>query len=244
VTQLEVLDRKNRWKLHRTILSGFLKKYFADKGSTVDILEAGCGETWNLDLEGIDYVLTGLDSSKEALEVRKHKQHDLDKAIVADLRTVELSDDEYDVIYCSYVLEHVKGAEEVLHKFFRWLKPKGVLVLLIPDRDTVVGFISRLAPFWSHVFFYKYIRKDRNAGKLGHCPFRTYYDKIISRRGIHAYCQSHGHRILVEYADYFDSIGVFGVFSRLFAAFFKLVEIASLKRLSCSHSGLIYVIEK
>ena len=131
---------KKRWNLQRSVLSSFLKEYFHNSDK-VKILEAGCGKKWNLNLEGIDYELTGVDISKEALEIRKYQQQDLDIIITGDLRTIELNNAKYDVVYCSNVLEHINGAEKVLDKLFRWIKPNGFLLLLTPDKDTVFGFI-------------------------------------------------------------------------------------------------------
>ncbi|UCF79208.1 MAG: class I SAM-dependent methyltransferase [Candidatus Eiseniibacteriota bacterium] len=242
--RLEVLDSRSRWKLQRAILSSFLIDYFSSTQERIHVLEAGCGTAWNLDLGTLDFVLTGLDVSEEALELRQHQQNDLDEIVVGDLQTIELSDAQYDMIYCSYVLEHVSGAEEVLNKLFRWLKPNRLLVLLIPDRDTVLGFITRCTPFWSHVFFYKYIRRLPNAGKPGQVPFQTYYDKVVSRRGIHDYCRSRGHKILLEYGHAFNSSRTFGVFAPLLDILLKLIELISFRRLSSDHSGLVYVIEK
>jgi SAM-dependent methyltransferase len=242
--RLEILDANRRWELHRTILSKFLNEYFSAWEGKVKILEAGCGEMWNLDLDRMDYVLTGIDVSRAALETRRLRAGDLDEEILGDLQTIELRAATYDVIYCSYLLEHINGAEEVLQRLFKWLKADGLLVLLIPDRDTVLGLFSRLVPLWGKVLFYKYVRKDPAAGTPGHVPFPTYYDKIVSRRGIHQFCRSNGHTIVLEYADRLNSKRLFGAFYFVWEALCRLIEIASLKKLSSSHISLIYVIRK
>ena len=87
------------------------------------------------------------------------------------------------MIYNSYVLEHIDGADGVQAKFSNWLKPGGILILRIPDRDSVRGFVARLTPFWFHVFYVKYIVGLRQAGTTGFGPFRTFYDPIVSQGG-------------------------------------------------------------
>lgn len=242
--RLEVFDVKTRWKLQRMVLSNYIKDYFSGKENTVNILEAGCGRMWNLDLGGMDYKLTGVDISKEALEKRKYQQQDLGEIIIGDLRTIEQNNAAYDVVYSSYVLEHVDGAEKVLHKFFRWLKPSGLLVLLIPDRNSVFGFITRITPFWFHVFYKKYIANHPNAGKPGHDPFPTFYDKIVSRRGIHNYCLNNGYNIKLEYGVKTNTKKIFGSCSSLVDILLKLFEVISFRKLSSGHCGLIYIIQK
>jgi hypothetical protein len=88
----------------------FVKNQIISQAShceSLNILEAGCGRRWPYDLAGIKYTLTGVDVDKEALEARKNIQSDLREEIVGDLCTVDLGAEVYDVIYCSYVLEHV-----------------------------------------------------------------------------------------------------------------------------------------
>ena len=94
------------------------------------------------------YKLTGVDIDKHALEHRKSAEKDLDDAIVADLRSVDLPSNAYDVIYNAYVLEHIDGAEQVLQKFLNWLKPNGALIICIPDRYSAYGFFAYHTPHW------------------------------------------------------------------------------------------------
>lgn len=242
--ELEILDEKDYWEAWHNGLSNFIKEYYLRNKNTLNILEAGCGRQWVLDMNGINYVLTGVDISKEALELRKYRQQDLHKIILGDLTTIELNKAQYDVVYCSYVLEHINGAKEVLDKFFTWLKPNGLVLLLIPDRNTLPGFLTRITPHGFHIFFYKYLKKEPNAGKPGYNPFPTYHDKIVSRQGIYNYCKRHGYKILGEYGSKFDINKLFGVFSPLFGILFKLIELISFRKLNSKYHDILFVIEK
>ena len=132
----------------------------------------------------------------------------------------------------------------MLDKFFRWLKPHDFLVLVIPDRNTVFGFLTRITPFWFHVLFYKYVMRSPNAGKPAHAPFSTFYDRVVSMQGIREYIDRHGHRIHLEYACKPDTHRIFGVTSSIFEILSKFGEVVSFGRLASNHSALIYVIEK
>ena len=174
----------------RSILTRHLERMGSARGE-LTILEAGCGNSCQLDLSGVEAHLIGVDSSEHALRIRE-QAGDLDRAVIGDLRTVELDEGAFDVIYNSFVLEHVENAKQVLENFCRWLKPGGILILRIPDRESAYGFLLRITPFWVHVLYKRYIFGSRNAGKPGYDPFPTVYDSIVSRQGIRRWCVTQG----------------------------------------------------
>jgi len=229
------------WKEEMDTIANHIKRK-ACSNHALGVLEAGCGTEWELDLRGVRYTLTGIDIDKNALDIRKN-QKDLDIAILGDLRTATLKESEYDVIYNSNVLEHIDGAEGVLENFVKWLKPGGVLILRMPNRDSVWGFLTRTTPFWFHVFYKKYIQGNKNAGKPGHDPFPTFFDKVVSRRGIYEFCEKHGLVIIAEYSVRYRPKNRRPLwFIQSWLAW--IVHLASLKRLSVKFANLIYVIEQ
>ena len=151
------------------------------------ILEAGCGRKWPLKLS-VPYTLTGLDLDAEALAARK----DLDEARVGDLRTAEFPARSFDVIYSAFVLEHVRGAHQVLERLVRWLAPGGMLIIQVPERDSAYGFLTRVTPMWAHVLVYRYLLGYDWAGTTGHGPYPTYHDKVVSERGLSEFCRRAG----------------------------------------------------
>lgn len=230
------------WVVEMESMASHVKQK-ALSGGALNILEAGCGTMWGLDLGDVQYTLTGVDIDKNALEIRKNRPKDLDICILGDLRSVRLEENEYDVIYNSYVLEHIDGAEGVLENCLRWLKPGGILILRIPNRDSARGFLTRITPFWFHVLHSKYILGFKDAGKPGHAPFPTFFDKVVSRKGIYEFCKKHG---LVIKAEYIGGAGrgnlrIYSFLSNLIG---WILYLASFTRLSAKEAILIYVIEK
>ena len=209
----------------------------------IQILEAGCGRFWPLKMADVRYELTGIDMDEAALEARKTLYHDLHHAIVGDLRTADLPSEHYDVIYCSYVLEHVHGAEQVLERFVRWLKPGGILVVRVPDRNSIQGFTTRLTPFWFHVLFYRYVEGVREAGKPGFAPYPTAYDKIIASPGMHAFAQRHGLVIQDEvlYGEFRRGNRLMKLF---IGAYARIVQGASFGRVHAKASNITFILEK
>lgn len=203
-------------------------------GRSLHILEAGCGRRWPF--EKGSHIITGIDQDIVALRHRKEMHNDLDHIILGDLRTVEIAKGTFDLIYCSYVLEHLDGAESVLDRFLLWLKPGGLLILKFPDRDSVYGFCTRITPLWVHVLFKRYVQGNRKAGLPGCDPYPTFYDKVVSRSGMLAYAESHELTVLDERG--FSSV------RPLVQLLITLVGWVTFHRLASDHVNLMYVLKK
>jgi SAM-dependent methyltransferase len=225
------------------IFAARIREYAHAHPGILRILEAGCGRRWYLDLAGVDFRLSGVDLNSDSMRMRIEEVGDLDEAIVGDLREVTLSPEFYDVIYCSFVLEHVAGAEQVLDRMLAALKPGGMLLLRIPDGDSVYGFLARNSPYWLHVQYKRRIQRKQLAGTPGWGPFPTVYDSVVSWKGIKSYCAQKG----VEIADAYSSNFHLNHFRRLAAVAdrgLRWVARISHGRLTADHSNLALVICK
>jgi SAM-dependent methyltransferase len=203
----------------------------------LQILEAGCGQKWELDLEGVRYALTGVDLDPAALKIRIEMQKDLDDGIVGDLRCVSLPENSFDVIYSYYVLEHIRNAEAVLRNFLNWLRPGGIAIIKIPDPHSVHGFLTRKTPHWFHVFFYRFVLRNKKAGTPGHGPYPTYYNPVVSRSGMRKFCSDNG-VALVEFGDASEYA------DKLVDYIARLVGTLAFGKLSTRHSDLLYIVRK
>ena len=222
-------------------ISSFVIDHFSHQQNlSLKILEAGCGQKWALDLQDISYELIGVDLSQDAIELRQKKHNDLDQAIVGDLVSVEFPDQEFHIIYTSYVLEHVDGAEKALENFYRWLKPGGLLIIRIPDPATAYSFLAKSLPFSFHVLS-KRLMGAKNAGKPGYDPFPTYFDAVVSRDGIHQFCRRKNLKIRVEYSYGYET---FSPFYPIADWILKILGILSLGKLDANRTDLLFIIEK
>jgi SAM-dependent methyltransferase len=220
-----------------------IREYAGLNPGRLRILEAGCGRRWSLDLSGVEYQLTGVDLNSDSMRMRIDEVGDLDEAIVADLREVSLAPGAYDVVYCSFVLEHVAGAEQVLDKLIAALRPGGLLLLRVPDRDSVYGFLTRHSPHWMHVQYKRRIRRVKQAGTAGRGPFPTVYDLVVSWRGMTAYCAQHRLEIVDAYSSNFH-LDFFGGLAAITDRGLRSVAKLSRGRLTADHNNLAFVIRK
>jgi len=212
-----------------------MREIAAQRGA-LNILEAGCGRRWPINLSGIEHHLTGIDIDDAALAIRVNEVKDLDEAIVGDIRDASIEPETFDIVYSSFVLEHIDDAEDALQNFVRWLKPGGALILKFPDRDSVYGFITRITPFWFHVWYKKYLMGEKNAGKPGFSPYPTYHNRIIARQVFRQWVEESGLQVLDEFG--------FGVLPTYQSAFAKLVAMMSLGSLTAEYRNLFYVLKK
>lgn len=188
--------------------------------------------------------ITGVDADSDALDARVREVDDLEHAIVGDLRELEFPANKFDLVYCCEVLEHIRGAEQVLTKFIEWLKPGGVAILIFPDRETVFGWATRLSPHWLHVAYHRHVLGMEHAGEPGFAPYRTYYDKIISRRGIHAFCAERGCDVALEFGRPPGRADWPGWFFRCYQLAAPLISWISGGKIASTHIGLVYALEK
>ena len=213
-------------------------------GYPLSILEAGCGHRWTLDLSGVEYTLTGVDLDPIALDLRKTKVRDLDVAILGDLCSVELPEASFDVVFSSFVLEHVPRAEIALQNFVRWLRPGGLLVLRLPERDAARGFLTRILPHGVHVLYLRHVRNYKRAGQPGHPPYPTYYHPVLGRERLCRFLAERGVRCVRSYADGFDREGRGVVMQLMVRGILKLTSMFSFGRLTAEYSNLSYIAVK
>lgn len=212
-------------------------------GRPLSILEAGCGQRWTLDLSGVEYTLTGVDRDPVALELRKTRTRDLDVAIVGDLCSVELPDTSFDVVFSSWVLEHVPRADVALKNFVQWLRPGGLMILRLPSLDTARGFLSRVLPYRAHVLFYRYVLGFELAGQPGYAPYPTYHHPVIGRERLCRFLGERGVRCLGCYGDGFRREGS-GVMQIMARGVVKLTSMLSFGSLTADYSDLLYIAVK
>jgi SAM-dependent methyltransferase len=106
--------------------------------------------------------------------------------LLGDLRSVSLPPRTFDVVYCAFLLEHIHNAALVLDRFVAALRPGGLLLLRVRDRDCAAATLDRMAPeplrraLWARL----------HPGEPG--PFPAVYEPLVSARGLQAYAAAHG----------------------------------------------------
>ncbi len=224
-------------------LETYISKEAVGKQS-LRILEAGCGREWHLRPKGVRIELTGLDLDRSALEFRKNVMKDLDEAIVGDLRTAPLPSETFDIVYSSFVLEHIDGAERALDNMVQALKPEGLLIVRVPDLHGAQTFLARRLPHFAAIAYYRYAWNIKKAGQPGFAPYPTHYDRVISAPGFHDYCQRNGLTVIAQFGvgSYTKrGLGLLSWFTPIAA---RLVSIATLGKVHDRYVDLTFIVRK
>ena len=146
-------------------------------------------------LKNIDYTTTDLNSPLADVK--------------ADICNLPFADNEFDVILCNHVLEHIPDDTKAMQELYRVLKPKGIAILQIPqdlsrettfEDDTISDKNERAKIFgqYDHVRVYgrDYFNKLRG---IGFTVEEVDYTATLSYKDITKYCLAKGEIIPVCY---------------------------------------------
>ena len=92
------------------------------------LLEAGCGSASYFDFANVTRTV-GIDISREQLDRNAFVQ----EKILGDIQTYPLARNEFDIVVCWDVLEHLSRPQEALHNLCHAVRPGGVLILGFPN---------------------------------------------------------------------------------------------------------------
>lgn len=154
---------EENWAAARAVLEGLLPQ------RRIAVLEAGGGSHTNVGFLK-DAEFTVVDISPEQIARNPYATHKL----VADLETYTQYPQAYDLIVLNDVLEHMNRPEKALDNLLRHLAPGGFLVVGGPQPTSFKGLFTKFTPHSVHVWFYRAILKEMNAGKPGYAPFKTF----------------------------------------------------------------------
>jgi SAM-dependent methyltransferase len=212
-------------------------------GRQVAVLLGGCQtpvEELGLDKlreSGFDITVTTVDQDDPVTRAAARYR----PAHLGDLRTVPLPPRSLDIVYCGFLLERIVHAPLVLDRFVAALRPGGLLLLRVRDRDSAAAALDRIL----HRFFPGAIRRALwsrlRPGQPG--PFPAVYDPLASARGIQAYALSHG-LVITRRETARNAPGPPGRLSGAVSAAQALVAWLSRGRLTDAHDELLYVIRK
>jgi SAM-dependent methyltransferase len=222
------------------LFSARARQYAQDRPlQDVHVLEAGCGWGTGLDLGGHEHQATGVDLDLPALRAHTAARADLDAWHLGDLRTVPMPPRAYDIVHAPFLIERVPHAELVLDRFVAALRPGGLLLMRLRDRDCAFGFIDRTLPRRLRERMWRGLT-ERSADVP---PPPALYDRVASREGMRWYCAMRGLVIAEEYTSR-DGIDALGAGTGLVGMLCRLVAACSRGRLAADHSEVTLVIRK
>jgi SAM-dependent methyltransferase len=210
----------------------------------VSVLQAGClaplrelgiGE---LAESGVEVSVSVVDADEPiAREVLAQTGDTYDEVIVGDLRTVPLPPRGFDVVYCAHLLERIPYVELVLDRLVAALRPGGLLLIRVSDRESSWALLDRKLPSAIRHAIWQRL----HPGVPG--PFPAVYDRAAADRGITSYALLRGLVITQRSAELTLQAGPRDVPAAVRAACSAITWL-SRGRLTADQHDLLYVIRK
>jgi SAM-dependent methyltransferase len=140
----------------------------------VMILEAGCGSTSHQEWP-FDAVIAGIDVDPEQLEYNKR----VTRKILGDLQSFELPPNEFDIVVCVDVLEHLRFPEKALANMTRTVKPGGYLLLAGPEPYSYKGLVAKYTPHRMRHFIYGLLTGNSHTVLLQNGIHKTFFPTYL-----------------------------------------------------------------
>ncbi len=138
--------------------------------SRLAIYEAGGGSTSFLPLNILNRAhVTVVDIDENQIRNNDYAQ----EKILGDIQTHRFAPESFDLVICYNVVEHLPDVESALLGFCESLKQGGLILIGAPNPKSLSGMVTKHTPHWFHVWFYRYVRGDKEAGLPGEAPFPT-----------------------------------------------------------------------
>ena len=64
--------------------------------------------------------------------------------------------------------------------FCEALKQGGLILIGAPNPKSLSGVVTKYSPHWFHVWFYRHVRGEKQAGQPGQPPFPTFFHPLVT----------------------------------------------------------------
>jgi len=182
---------------------------------SIKLLEAGCGsrshfkfapEVWSV----------GIDISKEQLD----RNQVIQEKILGDLQSYPLPREEFDIVVCWDLVEHLSRPRDALRNMFQATKPDGFVILGFPNLASFKGLVTKFSPFWFHETFYRFMKYQSH-------PFRTYLRFAVLPERVMMFAQENGLQVVYHRLIEGDMTRHFRERLLLARALFALIDLAA-----------------
>lgn len=204
-------------------------------GRPLDVLLAGWGRHDSLGLAHICARVSGVDEDLPPIRARI-----ADPAMwsLGDLRSVPLPPRSFDVVHVAFLLERIRHAELVLDRMLAGLRPGGLLLVRMRDRESAYGVCERVLPGrLRRLLWTRFVPGDA----VG--PLPIVHEPLTSAAGLRAFCLIRGLRVIDDRTGT-GGPALRGPLARVARGACLVVDRLSNARFPASHDEVMMVIKK
>jgi SAM-dependent methyltransferase len=159
------------------------------------IYEAGGGSTSFLPLSVLNRAhVTVVDIDEDQIRNNDYAQ----ETILGDIQSYRFAPETFNLVICYNVIEHLPDVEAALLGFCESLKRGGLVLIGAPNPKSLSGVVTKYSPHWFHVWFYRHVRGDKNAGLPGQAPFPTFFHPLVTLSNLEAFAKAHGLQVIYK----------------------------------------------
>ena len=171
-----------KWKYHKDFNEHPLKNTILKNVKRGPVLDIGCGNGNLLYILKEDFDVEGFDPSEIAVSYAKKRKIKVKKSTIKEFNSKK----KYKTILLIDVLAHLHNPDEDFERIMGWLDKNGDIILTIPNRTSLKGFLGKKENnkytmyFPSFVEFRKFleeknlkIKKCFGAGRLKYLPAQS-----------------------------------------------------------------------
>ncbi len=178
--------RQSLLQVHRMLASAL-------PAGRLRIYEAGGGSTSFLPLDVLRRAhVTVVDIDEEQIRNNDYAQ----ERILGDIQSHRFAPNSFELVICYNVIEHLPDVEAALTRFYECVKPGGLILIGAPNPKSLSGIVTKYSPHWFHVWFYRHVRGDANAGRPGHAPFPTFFHPLVTLSNLQRFAETHGLQVV------------------------------------------------
>jgi SAM-dependent methyltransferase len=157
------------------------------------IYEAGGGSTSFLPLGILRRAhVTVVDIDEDQIRNNDYAQ----EKILGDIQTYRFKPGSFDLVICYNVIEYLPDTRSALLRFCESLKQDGLVLIGAPNPKSLSGVVTKYTPHWFHVWYYRHVRGDKNAGKPGEAPFPTFFHPLVTLSKLEAFAKENGLEVI------------------------------------------------
>jgi hypothetical protein len=186
---------------------------------------------------GADISVSLIDDGQPVTRAAVAMQARLRPCALGDLRAAALHPRSFDIVQCVRLLDRISPAELVLDRLVAAIKPGGLLLLQIRDRDSAAGFLDRVLPNLPR----RHLWRVCQPGRPG--PYPAVYEPLTSVRGVYDYARLRG-LVIAERQVRGGQAGSRRGTPRWYLSVQRLVARLSRGRLTDAHEEVLFVVRK